>query len=105
VSAVAYAASMVVNYLLQRSFTFRSERPHRQAVGRYALVHGVGITLNAAMLEVLVGWMRFSLLIVQGAAVVIVAIWSYLAQKVWVFVAVDEAASSTAGDAQGTEHE
>ena len=77
VSAVAYAASMVANYLLQRSFTFRSDRPHRKAVGRYLVVHGVGITLNAAMLQVLVAWIHFSLLIVQGAAVVTVGGGTY----------------------------
>lgn len=92
-SGVAYLLSMVVNYLLQRNYTFRSDRPHQEAVVRYLVVQFVGLGLNSLVLEVAHHHLRFPLWPSQGFAIICVAIWSYLAQKVWVFVGKRRAAA------------
>ncbi|MGJ3261865.1 MAG: GtrA family protein [Salinarimonas sp.] len=38
----AYALAAIVSYLAHRSFTFRSERPHREAAWRFGLVACIG---------------------------------------------------------------
>lgn len=85
-AALAYGASMVANYLMQRNFTFRSNRRHEETVVRYLLVHAVAMGLNSGVLELLIRRLSVSLWLAQGTAVVCVAIWSYSAQKLWVFL-------------------
>ncbi len=84
--ALAYLLSMAANYVLQRHVTFRSSRQHREAVSRYLVVHAVGMGLNAGILHVVATLAEFPLWFAQGAAVGCVAIWSYGAQKYWVFM-------------------
>jgi putative flippase GtrA len=84
-ATIAYLLSMVVNYLLQRNFTFRSKRPHQEAVARFLVVQLLALGLNAVMLELLTTRAKLSLWLAQGIAIVGVAVWSYVAQKVWVF--------------------
>jgi putative flippase GtrA len=93
--AVAYVLSMVANYVLQRNFTFRSTRRHHEAVSRYLVVHAVAIGINSGLLHVLTVSLKSSLWIAQGAAVVCVAIWSYTAQKLWVFIGHRHSVDST----------
>lgn len=86
IGAVAYLLSMVANYLLQRNYTFRSNRAHRQAVGRYIVVQGVGLGINSGLLELATTRAHISLWLTQCVSVVCVAVWSYGAQKLWVFL-------------------
>jgi putative flippase GtrA len=54
-ASIAYALSMVLNYILQRSFTFRSTRGHGEAGRRYVVAQLGGMAINSATLEVLLG--------------------------------------------------
>jgi putative flippase GtrA len=83
--ATAYVLSMLVNYALQRTLTFKSARSHGQAAPRYLLAHAVGVGITAVTLEVGVSVLGFSLALVQIVGVVFAAGWSYVAQKYWVF--------------------
>jgi len=83
--AIAYASSVLVNYLLQRSLTFRSQRAHRQAGPRYLVVQAVALGLNSLLLGLLVTRMGLHFVIGQGAALVVTTAWNYLCQKFWVF--------------------
>lgn len=85
-SSTAYLLSMVANYVLQRNYTFRSKRPHQEAVARFLVVQLAGLALNSGVLELLHGREHWSLWPAQAVAIVGVALWSYVAQKIWVFV-------------------
>lgn len=82
-AAAAYALGVTFNYGLQRIWTFRSEVPHRRALPRFLFVHGAGLALNSATLAVLTG--ALPLWASQSVAVALIAVWSYGAQKLWVF--------------------
>jgi len=47
-STVGATLGAVTNYLLNYRFSFRSLRPHREAVPRFALVAAVSLAINAA---------------------------------------------------------
>jgi putative flippase GtrA len=85
-ATIAYVLSMAINYVLQRNYTFKSERPHQEAVTRFVVVQSIGLALNAGVLEYAATYAHWPLWMAQGAAVSCVAVWSYGAQKVWVFV-------------------
>jgi putative flippase GtrA len=82
---IAYALSIVVNYVLQKSFTFKSDRRHQQAGPRYLLIHLGGMLLNGGFLWLGVDLAGWSYIPVQLAAMVVVTIWSYLGQRFWAF--------------------
>lgn len=84
-AGVAYVAAMAVNYLMQRIWTFRSTRRHREALPRYILTHVGGILLNSAALYLCVDLQGLPLVPVQISAFAAVAGWSFLLQKAWVF--------------------
>lgn len=88
VSAVAaYASAMVVNYLCQRAWTFKSDRRHDEALPRYLVVQLGGMALNAGTLEFFTTQVEAQIAVGQAIALCVIAAWSYLMQKVWVFTA------------------
>jgi putative flippase GtrA len=82
---IAYAFSIVLNYVLQKSFTFKSGRRHQQAGPRYLLIHLGGMLLNGGFLWLGVDVSGWSYIPVQLGAMVVVTIWSYLGQRFWAF--------------------
>lgn len=84
-AAAAYVAAMCVNYLMQRVWTFRSMRRHREALPRYLVTHAGGILLNSTILHICVDLQNYPILPVQVGALMLVAAWSFLLQKAWVF--------------------
>jgi putative flippase GtrA len=105
---VAYGLSMVVNYLLQRAYTFRSQGPHLRAGHRYVVTQAVGLGINSGILELLLEQRLLDALLGpelsayaleprllpdiplrfvlgQGIALAANVTWSYLTQKFWVF--------------------
>jgi putative flippase GtrA len=83
---VAYLLSMAANYVLQRRVTFRSQRRHREAISRFLAVQLIGMALNSGLLELAVMHLRMSFWLAQFIVCAIVAVWSYGAQKFWVFM-------------------
>jgi putative flippase GtrA len=84
-ATLAYLGSIVVNYALQRSFTFRSQKTHTHSGPRYILVHSVGMAINSGVLGLTVDVLKLPFLPSQVAAIGLVAIWSYIGQKRWAF--------------------
>ena len=83
---IAYATSMIVNYTLQRRFTFQSAVPHRTSVRRYVVVQGIGLALSSGLMQLFAGTLQISPPIAWLACLVVVTVLSYGAQKWWVFV-------------------
>lgn len=84
-ATLAYAISIVFNYFMQRSFTFRSTKAHTHSTPRFLGVHAVGMALNSATLGIMVDWARLPFWLSQGVAIGLVAVWSYYGQKRWAF--------------------
>lgn len=84
-ATLAYALSIVFNYFMQRTFTFRSTKTHTYSTPRFLGVHAVGMTLNSATLGLLVDWAELPFWFSQGVAIGLVALWSYHGQKRWAF--------------------
>lgn len=84
-AAIAYATSMVINYLLQRSYTFKSNSKHLHATVKYLLVQFIGMGINSGTLHILVT--QLGLPVISGliVALALVTCWTYLAMRLWVF--------------------
>jgi putative flippase GtrA len=82
---VAYVGGVIVNYTLNRNWTFQSDRDHRQTLIRYAVM----IAINVAITESLVvGLTHIGLyyLLSKLIAVAIIASINFFAGRHWVFV-------------------
>lgn len=84
-ATLAYGVGMLFNYLVQRSFTFRSQRQHHHAGPRYLLVQLGGLLINTAVVYLGVDLAQLPFLPVQLLAIVLTAVWSYVGQKFWAF--------------------
>jgi putative flippase GtrA len=82
-----YVAGGVVSYVLNRRLTYRSDRPHREATWRFAIVAVVGFFLTWLLMAAFIRGMELAYLPAQLATTGIVLFWSFAANKVWTFAA------------------
>jgi putative flippase GtrA len=74
----------LVNYWLNRVFTFQSERQHREALPRYLLMASVGLGLNALLLGALVS-QGMHYLVAQLLATGFILMTNYIVSRKWIF--------------------
>jgi putative flippase GtrA len=84
-ATVADGPCLLFNYLAHRSFSFRSEKRHVEAGPRYLIVQLTGLCINSTVLWYSVDYMRWAFLPTQLASIVMLALFSYTAQKFWSF--------------------
>jgi putative flippase GtrA len=82
---VGYVGGGVVSYLLNRRHTYASDRPHREAGWRFALVALVGFALTWIFMALFVRAFGAPYLPAQVVTTGIVLVWSFLAHKLWTF--------------------
>ena len=82
---LGYCCGGFVSYALNRRHTFRSDRPHGEAVWRFALVAGVGFVLTFLLMALLVDWWRLPYLAAQVATTGLVMFWTFTANRLWTF--------------------
>ncbi len=83
-AAAGFLAGAVVSYLANRAFTFQSEADLGAGLFRYAMVMGVGLLLNVALVWGLTG-LGASYLLAQIAATGLVLFWNFFAARAFVF--------------------
>ena len=82
---VGYVAGGLVSYVLNRSVTFSSDRPHQEAGWRFAVVAGVGFALTFGFMHLFVERFGAPYLPAQLVTTGIVMGWSFLANRLWTF--------------------
>jgi putative flippase GtrA len=76
----------LVNYVLNRSFTFASDRPHRHAMPRFAAIAIAGILINAAVVAILAAAASPAhYLVIQAIATAAVLVFGFLANRRFTF--------------------
>lgn len=84
-SMLGSAVGAVVNYWLNYTFSFRSERRHRESFPLFVLMAGFGTLLNGAIVRGLT-LMACHYLVAQVAATVIVLGFNFFVSSKWIFV-------------------
>ena len=80
-----FLAGAAVSYVLNRRFTFKSERPHRAAAPRFLAVSAGGFVLNGLVMWLLNEYWGVQYLIAQVIATLIVLFWNFSANRWWTF--------------------
>ena len=82
---VGYVAGGLVSYLLNRRHTYASDRPHREAGWRFAVVAVVGFGLTWVCMTLFVRIMGIPYIPAQVLTTGLGLVWSYLMHKFWTF--------------------
>lgn len=80
-----YLVGGLVSYLLNRRLTYASERPHREAGWRFAVVAAVGFGLTWAAMALFTRRLGVPYLPAQIVTTGLVLLWSFAAHKLWTF--------------------
>jgi putative flippase GtrA len=82
----SFCIAAVNSYLLNRAWTFRSRDPDRLRQGaQFLVVASIGAGLNAGIMYVLHGRLRFNDQIAFVVATGIVMFWNFLVNRAWTF--------------------
>ena len=82
---LGYCVGGMISYRLNRQHTFRSEKRHREAIWRFAVVAGVGFLATAALMTLAVDWGHLPYLPAQVVVTGIIMVWNYAASRWWTF--------------------
>lgn len=80
-----YVAGGLISYALNRKHTYRSNRPHREATWRFAMVAFVGFLLTWFIMHALTVWLEGPYLPAQVVTTGVVMLWSFVAHRAWTF--------------------
>lgn len=83
--SLMYAVGMAQGFLLNRVWTFAHKGTISPSLGRYVVVYLAGYVVNWIALFVFIDYLRFPHLVVQGIAVLVLAVALFTAQRYWVF--------------------
>lgn len=86
-SGIGFVVSALVNYQMNRRLTFRSGRPHAQALPRFVLLVLCGVGLNSLVLALGYRVFGLPLLPAQVVATGFVLLWNFTGSQRWVFAA------------------
>ena len=80
-----YLVGGVVSYVLNRRNTYRSERPHREATWRFAVVAFIGFLITWLMMRLFTTLTTLPYLLAQVLTTGVVLVWSFLGHRLWTF--------------------
>ena len=84
-AALCYALSMCFNYVAQGLWTFQTQRLSTRSLGRYAIVQGMALAINALAMGILVDGLGWALLLSQVLVTGFVAVCVYVLSAIWVY--------------------
>ena len=87
--SIFYPVHIGIAFFFNKKWSFRFHGHLSGSAVRYLIAYAGCYVLNVAMLKFFNGFLGYSHLIVQAAAVVVIALLLFLAQKFWVFRAPD----------------
>ena len=86
-SSIGFLTAALVNYALNRRYTFGSHKPHLEAVTKFATVAAIGLALNGMLLAAGTQILGLNYLLAQVLATLAVLVWNYSANAAWTFAA------------------
>lgn len=84
-STVGYIISAIINFQLNKKYTFRSNKNNSEAIPRFVMVVIIGVFINGLSLELLIRALNTHYLIAQIGATLITLIWNFFANRIWTF--------------------
>ncbi|WP_025367304.1 GtrA family protein [Thioalkalivibrio paradoxus] len=84
-SGFGFLIGAIVGYVLNRRFTFASDRRHREALPRYLVVALGGLIINVGVLASVLALVHWHYLVAQVIATLAALFWNFGANRLWTF--------------------
>ena len=84
-SSACYIILVAFNYLMHHQWTYSVEGRHATRLGRYFCMITGGFLNNGAIMYLGVSWLDVNYLLVQAAAIAVIAAWNFALCTLWVF--------------------
>jgi putative flippase GtrA len=84
-SVIAYVSAMIINFPLQRSFTFVSAGDVRREGLKYLSVHLANLVVSVVVVHVIADVLQWPVFVSVGAVIVIIPLIQFLVLETWVF--------------------
>lgn len=84
-SVAGFLLGALVNYTMNRTLVFRSDRAHVEALPRFLAIAGMGLCWNALLMYVLVDMLGVHYLIAQVFTTGLLLGWHYVGNALWTF--------------------
>lgn len=84
-SVAGFLLGALVNYTMNRSLVFRSERAHVEALPRFLAIAGMGLCWNALLMYLFVDLFGIYYLVAQIVTTGILLGWHYVGNALWTF--------------------
>lgn len=83
-SSTGFLLSALVNYFLNKRYTFQSDRAHRQALPRFAVTALMGLLWNAVLLALFV---QIGMMVWLAQVITTIAVlgWNFIVNARWAF--------------------
>ena len=84
-STYGFIVGALVNYCLNYRYTFRSSKPHLEAIVKFFSVASLGLLINGLLMGLLTARLTVYYLAAQVVATLTVLIWNFAANTLWTF--------------------
>ncbi len=84
-SGFGFGVGAVVNYRLNYSYTFRSDKRHRDAFAKFLTIALVGLGLNTLLMGLLTQALPVHYLVSQAMTTAVVLLWTFAGNSLWSF--------------------
>jgi putative flippase GtrA len=84
-STIGFFVGALVNYALNRRFTFTSDATHIEAMPKFFTVCGLGAIMNWLVVGQLLNFFPMHYLVAQCIATGVVLIWNFAINYLWTF--------------------
>jgi putative flippase GtrA len=84
-STAGFLVAVISNYILNKSFTFSSNRRHSETFWRFVIVALIGMTINSTFMALLTMGLNLHYLLAQIIATAMALSWNFFGSRHWVF--------------------
>lgn len=84
-SATGFVVGAIINYFLNREYTFRSSVPHRSGLPKFLTIASIGMALNTSVMALMRTEFELQYVAAQIIATCSVMIWAFVGNRAWTF--------------------
>lgn len=84
-TCIGFIVGALINYKLNRRYTFESSVPHRIGLPRFLVIAAIGMVLNTSIMAVGTLLLKVHYLLLQVFATAVVLLWNFFGNHFWTF--------------------
>ncbi|GAB3131755.1 GtrA family protein [Novispirillum itersonii] len=92
-AAAGFVVGGLVNYVLNRTVVFRSDRSHTEALPRFFAIAATGLVWTMLLMAAMTDGLGLPYLLAQAMTTGLLLVWHYLLNRIWTFRPAEQGAA------------